>query len=76
MVTKAMNLCQLVTHTIENVSDAELALGYLRYEQVRRLNARQFTELSRSNLKGEGRFDDLVDSLIISHHSTQGVDHK
>lgn len=34
-----------------------------RYETVRRLNPRQFTELWQANLRGEGTFDDLVDKL-------------
>jgi hypothetical protein len=40
-----------------------LALGYIRYEKLRLLNARQYAELSRKNLAGEGLFDDLVDKL-------------
>ena len=40
-----------------------LALGYVRYEKLRLLNARQYAELNRRNLSGEGRFDDLVDQL-------------
>ena len=40
-----------------------LALGYIRYEKLRLLNARQYAELSRKNLAGEGLFDDLVDGL-------------
>ena len=40
-----------------------LALGYIRYEKLRLLNARQYAELSRKNLAGEGLFDDLVDEL-------------
>jgi hypothetical protein len=40
-----------------------LALGCVRYEKLRLLNARQYAELSRKNLAGEGLFDDLVDQL-------------
>ena len=40
-----------------------LALGYIRYEKLRLLNARQYAELNRRNLAGEGHFDDLVDQL-------------
>lgn len=35
-----------------------------RYEHVRRLNPRQFTELFDRSLRGEGAFDDLVDAAI------------
>ena len=40
-----------------------LALGYIRYEKLRLLNPRQYAELNRKTLTGEGRFDDLVDQL-------------
>ena len=40
-----------------------LALGYIRYEKLRLLNASQYAELNRRNLAGEGHFDDLVDQL-------------
>jgi hypothetical protein len=40
-----------------------LALGYLRYEKLRLLNASQYAELNRKTLTGQGHFDDLVDRL-------------
>jgi hypothetical protein len=51
-------------HRVVSVLPVEvLALGYIRYEKLRLLNARQYAELSRKNLAGEGLFDDLVDEL-------------
>ena len=51
-------------HRVASVLPIEvLALGYIRYEKLRLLNARQYAELSRKNLAGEGLFDDLVDEL-------------
>ena len=51
-------------HRVVSVLPIEmLALGYIRYEKLRLLNARQYAELSRKNLAGEGLFDDLVDEL-------------
>ena len=51
-------------HRVVSVLPIEaLALGYVRYEKLRLLNARQYAELSRKNLAGEGHFDDLVDQL-------------
>ncbi len=51
-------------HRVVSVLPIEvLALGYIRYEKLRLLNARQYAELSRKNLAGEGLFDDLVDGL-------------
>jgi hypothetical protein len=38
--------------------------GHDRYEYVRTLNPRQFQELRERNIRGEGRFDDLVDAGI------------
>lgn len=35
-----------------------------RYEYVRKLNPRQFTELYIRNLNGQGAFDDLVDAAM------------
>jgi predicted RNase H-like nuclease (RuvC/YqgF family) len=35
-----------------------------RYEYLRRLNPRQFSELCQSNIRGDGTFDDLVDRRI------------
>jgi len=40
-----------------------LALGYIRYEKLRLLNARQYAELNGRNLAGTWKFDDLVDQL-------------
>ena len=51
-------------HRVVSILPIEvLALGYIRYEKLRLLNARQYAELSRKNLAGEGLFDDLVDEL-------------
>lgn len=51
-------------HRVVSVLPIEvLAHGYIRYEKLRLLNARQYAELSRKNLAGEGLFDDLVDEL-------------
>lgn len=48
-----------------SLSTGEIVRGWLRYEAVRRLNARQYAELCQRNIKGEGSFDDLVDQLVI-----------
>lgn len=41
----------------------ELALGFIRYEALRRLNPRQYAELERLNRTGNN-FDGMVDRLI------------
>jgi len=37
--------------------------GHNRYEKLRRLNVTQFQRLYQRNIRGEGRFDDLVDEM-------------
>ncbi len=58
---------ETLEHKVEKVlytcQSKELALGYLRYEALRKLNPRQFKEIHLRNIKGE-RFDDMVDNLI------------
>ena len=46
----------------------ELARGFMRYEALRKLNARQYAELMDRCYKGEA-FDDLVDELVVEEVS-------
>lgn len=71
-----MKLRDLICRTVEERYEAEMALGFLRYEELRKLNAKQFAALHASNIKGEGRFDDLVDAMIITRASGKGCDCK
>jgi hypothetical protein len=57
------SLDRLVRLVVSNHTPEELALGYLRYEAVRRMNPRTFGELHRLNLSGRF-FDDLVDEAL------------
>jgi hypothetical protein len=51
-------------HRVVSILDIKvLALGYLRYEKLRLLNASQYADLNRKTLTGQGHFDDLVDQL-------------
>jgi hypothetical protein len=43
---------------------SELEKQSARYEYMRRLNVPEFTALYKRNIRGEGRFDDLVDIAI------------
>ena len=47
----------------DTVSTRDLAVAYVRYETLRKLNPRQFKELWRTNLDTGTSFDDLVDRL-------------
>ncbi len=55
-----------MNRNLENVlsyrNARELAIGYLRYEALRKLNPRQFAEICLKNLQGEN-FDALIDKL-------------
>ncbi len=51
-------------HRVVSILPIEtLALGYIRYEKLRFLYARQWAELIQKNLTGLYDFDDLVDQL-------------
>jgi hypothetical protein len=45
--------------------------GARRYEVARMLSPRDFAELHRKNLVGEGQFDDLVDALVADRAAKQ-----
>lgn len=61
-------LSNIIQTVITSFNSKELALGWLRYECVRKMNARQFAELCELNLKG-ANFDELVDNAIIEWKS-------
>lgn len=54
-----------VLKTMMSKDIRELALGWLRYEAVRKLNANRFAELCERNIRDHIQFDDLVDQLIV-----------
>lgn len=48
-----------------------LALGYIRYEAIRKMKLPELVELHKRNLRGE-RFDDMIDAaagLIVLHNA-------
>jgi len=48
---------------IADNNPVELAIGFLRYEALRKLNPREFTVIHQKNTQG-AFFDDLVDEMI------------
>lgn len=54
---------RMVRLAMSNHTPEELALGYLRYEAIRRMSPRTFGEIHRLNLSGR-IFDDLVDEAL------------
>ena len=59
-----MTIDEKVCDTIAVHSQYELALGYLRYEALRKLNPRQFSALNKRNMAGEN-FDEMVDEMVV-----------
>jgi hypothetical protein len=55
---------QLVAECIADHHEKELAIGFLRYETLRRLSPRQFAELHKRNLNGEP-FDNMVTEELL-----------
>jgi hypothetical protein len=65
-----MTLDRLVWLCVENHTPEELALGWLRYEALRRVPPRIFAEMNRRNLAGE-LFDDIVTEALLSWKSPE-----
>lgn len=57
-------LGQLAVKCIAKHDVEELAIGFLRYETLRRLSPRQFAELHKRNLNGEP-FDNMVTEELL-----------
>ena len=60
------SLDAVVSQHIHERLPGELALGFARYEALRRLNPRQYRELHDRNMKGE-KFDGMVDALVLAN---------
>jgi len=58
-------ISQLVAQAELEEDEDTLALGFLRYEAIRKLSPRQFAELHARNLKGV-HFDSLIDELVTT----------
>jgi hypothetical protein len=67
------SLDRLVRLCVANHTPEELALGWLRYEVLRRVNPRIFAEMNRRNLAGEF-FDDIVTEALLSWKSPEPND--
>ena len=51
----------------KEIEHEEAVIGYLRYEELRKLNVNQFAELFKRNIAGEN-FDKMVDELIYKNN--------
>jgi hypothetical protein len=70
-----VDLDRLVRLCVANHTPEELALGWLRYEALRRVNPRIFAEMNRRNLAGEF-FDDIVTESLLSWKSPEPNDER
>lgn len=63
---KPGSLERVVSQHIRERVPGELALGFARYESLRKLNPRKYRELHDRNMKGEN-FDGMVDALVLAN---------
>jgi hypothetical protein len=54
----------LVAQAMTERDPRELAIGYLRYEALRKLGPHRYALLCQRNIHEGKRFDDLVDELL------------
>lgn len=52
----------------QEIEHGEAVLGYLRYEELRKLDVVQFAELFYKNLDTGENFDKMVDELIYKNN--------
>jgi hypothetical protein len=53
-----------VSKAVKANNPKELALGFVRYEAVRRLGPQKFQEIHSQSIAGGRRFDELIDEII------------
>ena len=61
---------KLIEETLAERTPAELALGWLRYETLRRCTVRAYSHLTIANLQGTP-FDDLVTDELLKWKETK-----
>ena len=63
----------LIERALRGNNNIELAIGYMRYETLRKLNNRKFAYLNKLNLEGRN-FDDMVDEIAAGTFDWSGMD--
>lgn len=61
---------KLIEETLAEITPAELALGWLRYETLRRFSPHKYTELNNRNLTGEN-FDEMIINELLAWKETK-----
>jgi hypothetical protein len=60
---------QIITDTIADRTTEQLALGWLRYEELRRFSVAAYQCLTDRNLRGEN-FDAMVETELLKRENT------
>ena len=62
-----------IEDALQRNNPRELAIGYMRYETLRKLKQRQFAYLNKLNLEGRN-FDDMVDEIAAGTFDWSGME--
>jgi hypothetical protein len=62
-----------IEDALQRNNPSELAIGYMRYETLRKLNNRQFAYLNKLNLDGRN-FDCMVDEIAAGTFDWSGME--
>ena len=60
---------EIITETIADRTPEQLALGWLRYEELRRFSVAAYQCLTDRNLRGEN-FDEMVETELLKRENT------
>jgi hypothetical protein len=60
---------EIITETIADRTPEQLALGWLRYEELRRFSVAAYQCLTARNLDGEN-FDEMVTNELLKRENT------
>ena len=61
---------EILTSKTENLSREDLAIGWLRYETIRKLSPQKFAEIYQKNITEGTAFDELIDQESVKDHQT------
>ena len=61
-----------IEDALQRNNPSELAIGYMRYETLRKLKPRQFAYLNKLNLEGRN-FDGMVDDIAAGTFDWSGM---
>lgn len=62
---ESQELARRADDKLDSVDRRIIAIGYLRYEAIRKLHPKAFADIHARNLREDITFDRLVDELIL-----------